>query len=112
MTLRSLTAFATLTLCCATVAATAEGTAPGACRATAAAIQPPAPYEVGQRYLLFLMSRDDGTYLVVSPEGRYQVKAGGRLDPVSEKDFSVTLRGVKVDSLIDDLAQVRGQRSQ
>jgi hypothetical protein len=43
MTLRSLAAFAALTLCCATAAATAEGTAAGACRATAAAIQPPAP---------------------------------------------------------------------
>lgn len=65
------------------------------------------PYEVGQRYLLFLMSRDDGTYLVVSPEGRYQVKAGGRLEPASEKEFSVTLRGAGVDSVIGDLSELR-----
>ncbi len=69
------------------------------------------PYAVGQRYLLFLMSRDDGTYLVVSPEGRYQVKARGRLEPVSEKDFSVMLRGVGVDSVLDDLTQVRAHHS-
>jgi hypothetical protein len=69
------------------------------------------PYAIGQRYLLFLMARGDGSYLVVSPEGRYQVKAGGRLDPVSEKDFSVMLRGVRIGSALDDLANVRPQHS-
>lgn len=68
------------------------------------------PYEVGERYLLFLMSRDDGAYLVVSPEGRYQVKAGGRIDPISTKDFSVTLRGSKLDAVIGDLDELRPQR--
>ncbi len=68
------------------------------------------PYEIGERYLLFLMSRDDGSYLAVSPEGRYQVKARGRLEPASEKDFSVLLRGVGLDSVIRDITELRQQR--
>ena len=33
-------------------------------------------YKVGRRHLLFLTPRKDGTYLVVSPEGRYEVTGG------------------------------------
>ena len=67
-------------------------------------------YEVGQRYLLFLMARDDGTYRVVSPEGRYQIRAGGKLEPVSEKEFSVTLRGAGLESVLGDLSERRRRR--
>jgi hypothetical protein len=59
-------------------------------------------YKVGHRYLLFLTPREDGTYLVVSPEGRYQVTRNG-LVPAAEKGFAADLKGA---SLTDVLADV------
>lgn len=56
------------------------------------------PYEVGEAYVLFVTLRDDGTYLVVSPEGRYRVTEDG-LDPASERDFAEILRGAGVESI-------------
>lgn len=67
------------------------------------------PYEVGQSYLLFLMPREDGSYLVVSPEGRYEVTKNG-LAPASTRDFAVLMRGVSVKSVVDDLDELRGRR--
>jgi len=64
------------------------------------------PYEVGQMYLLFLMSREDGSYLVVSPEGRYEVTEGG-LKPASTREFSRLLRGVGLESVVTDLDELR-----
>lgn len=66
-------------------------------------------YEVGQTYLLFLMPREDGSYLVVSPEGRYEVTKNG-LEPASTRDFAVLMRGVGVKSVVDDLDELRGRR--
>jgi hypothetical protein len=59
-------------------------------------------YKVGGRYLLFLTERGDGTFLVVSPEGRYEVTSRG-LVPASNKGFAAELKGA---SLLDVLADV------
>lgn len=67
------------------------------------------PYEVGQRYVLFLMPREDGSYLVVSPEGRYQVTGEG-LIPASEAGFAKNLEGSSVRSLLTDMGEIRRQR--
>lgn len=60
-------------------------------------------YKVGSRHLLFLSPRVDGTYLVVSPEGRYEVTGQG-LEPASHRGFAADLKGAK---LMDVLADVR-----
>lgn len=58
-------------------------------------------YKVGSRHLLFLSPRTDGTYLVVSPEGRYEVTGAG-LKPASHQGFAARLEGAKLkDVLID-----------
>jgi hypothetical protein len=59
-------------------------------------------YKVGQRYLMFLSPREDGSYLVLSPEGRYEVTRRG-LVPAAQKGFAVGLEGA---SLLDVLADV------
>lgn len=48
------------------------------------------PFAIGESYLLFVMPRDDGSYLVVSPEGRYQVTKDG-LEPASHREFAEVL---------------------
>ena len=65
------------------------------------------PYEMGKRYLLFLTPRDDGTYRVISPEGRYQITPNG-LEPVSHEEFSQMLRGTSVRDLTRDLTETLG----
>ena len=40
------------------------------------------------------VERGDGTYLVVSPEGRYRVTGQG-LDPASHRGFAADLKGAK-----------------
>jgi hypothetical protein len=60
-------------------------------------------YKPGTRHLLFLQERGDGTYLVVSPEGRYEVTGQG-LEPASHRGFAADLEGAK---LMDVLADVR-----
>ena len=59
-------------------------------------------YEVGHRYLLFLTAREDGTYLVVSPEGRYEVASRG-LVPAAEKGFAVDLAGASLQDVLSDV---------
>jgi hypothetical protein len=61
-------------------------------------------YKVGSRHLLFLAPREDGTYLVVSPEGRYELTAQG-LKPASHQGFAARLEGA---SLKDVLTDVKG----
>jgi hypothetical protein len=61
-------------------------------------------YKVGQRYLLFLTPREDGTYLVVSPEGRYEVTRNG-LVPAAEKGFAADLAGSSLQGVISDVAR-------
>jgi hypothetical protein len=59
-------------------------------------------YKLNHRYLLFLVPREDGTYMVISPEGRYLVTRNG-LVPAAEKTFAADLKGA---SLTDVLADV------
>ncbi len=64
------------------------------------------PYEVGHEYVLFLYPKEDeqGTYLVLSPEGRYRI-IDGRMNPMSEAQdtFAPALRGYTVDDLVAEL---------
>lgn len=64
------------------------------------------PYKMGETYLLFLMPREDGSFLVVSPEGRYRVTGRG-LGPMSERDFAQLLREGNVNGVARDLAERR-----
>ncbi|HEV8580983.1 MAG TPA: hypothetical protein VGX68_18110 [Thermoanaerobaculia bacterium] len=59
-------------------------------------------YKVGHRYLLFLTAREDGTYLVVSPEGRYQVTRNG-LVPAAHKGFAADLAGARAEDVLSDV---------
>lgn len=61
-------------------------------------------YKVGQRYLLFLTPRPDGTYLVVSPEGRYEV-TGRVLKPASHRGFAADLEGVSLQGVLADVTR-------
>ena len=61
-------------------------------------------YKVGHRYLLLLTPREDGTYLVVSPEGRYEVTGRG-LVPAAEKGFAADLKGASLQDVISDVAR-------
>jgi len=62
------------------------------------------PYELGETYLLFVMPREDGTYLVVSPEGRFKVTGEG-LEPMSSESFAEVLRGSSVEFVATDLRE-------
>lgn len=61
-------------------------------------------YKVGHRYLLFLNPREDGTYLVVSPEGRYEVTNGG-LVPAAHKGFAASLKGASLQDVLSDVTR-------
>lgn len=65
------------------------------------------PYEMGKKYLLFLTPRDDGTYRVISPEGRFEVTRGG-LEPASGEEYTQLLRGTTVRELTRDLNKMLG----
>jgi hypothetical protein len=69
-------------------------------------------YKVGHRYLLMLTVREDGTYLVVSPEGRYEVTRHG-LVPAAEKGFAADLKGASLEDVTSDvdraLAEIQQQ---
>lgn len=65
-------------------------------------------YAVGSRHLLFLTRRQDGTYLVVSPEGRYELAdhdGHEGLVPASKKGFAADLKGAKLQNVMFDVAQ-------
>lgn len=59
-------------------------------------------YKMGHRYLLFLTEREDGTYLVVSPSGRYQVTRNG-LVPAAHKGFAADLAGASLQDVMSDV---------
>jgi len=61
-------------------------------------------YKVGATYLLFLTPRKDGTYLVLSPEGRYEATNRG-LVPAAEKGFAADLAGAKLEDVISDVTR-------
>lgn len=67
------------------------------------------PYEVGQEYVLFVYPKADeeGTYLVVSPEGRYLLGSDGglRLMEGVEDGFAKELAGSSVAELAQALRQ-------
>jgi hypothetical protein len=62
-------------------------------------------YKVGHRYLLFLTERGDGTYMVISPEGRYQVTRNGLVPAVHEdsKSFAADLKGASLTDVMSDV---------
>jgi hypothetical protein len=59
-------------------------------------------YKMGHRYLLFLTEREDGTYMVIAPEGRYQVTRNG-LEPVAHKGFAADLKGASLQDVLSDV---------
>ncbi|HEX6902082.1 MAG TPA: hypothetical protein VF789_20360, partial [Thermoanaerobaculia bacterium] len=59
-------------------------------------------YKVGAKYLMFVTPREDGTYLVVSPEGRYQLSGKG-LIPASHRGFAADLAGASVTDVLSDV---------
>jgi hypothetical protein len=61
-------------------------------------------YEMGQTYLLFLTSREDGTYLVVSPQGRYEVTRKG-LVPAAKDGFAAELAGASLRDVDADVTR-------
>ncbi|MCI0397410.1 MAG: hypothetical protein L0332_29445 [Chloroflexi bacterium] len=62
-----------------------------------------APYVAGQSYVLFLQPRGDGTYLTISPLGRYAVE-DGKLVPAADWGFAPSLAGQSVDDLAQQLS--------
>ncbi|HEX6903355.1 MAG TPA: hypothetical protein VF789_26800 [Thermoanaerobaculia bacterium] len=62
-------------------------------------------YKMGHRYLLFLVERGDGTYMVVSPEGRYQVTRNGLVPAVhtDSKSFAADLAGASLTDVLSDV---------
>jgi hypothetical protein len=62
-------------------------------------------YKVGARYLLFLTPREDGTFLVVSPEGRYELTSRG-LEPAANKGFALELKGTSLQDVLADVNRV------
>jgi hypothetical protein len=61
-------------------------------------------YKLGRRYLLFMTPRPDGTYLVVSPAGRYQVTPNG-LVPATHKSFAGGLEGASLEDVLSDVGR-------
>jgi hypothetical protein len=61
-------------------------------------------YRVGSRHLLMLNPREDGTYMVISPEGRYQITRHGLVPAVpEEKSFAGGLKGASLDDVTADI---------
>jgi hypothetical protein len=64
-------------------------------------------YKMGHRYLLFLTEREDGTYMVIAPEGRYLVTRNGLVPAVhnDKKNFAANLEGVTLQGVLSDVAR-------
>ena len=61
-------------------------------------------YKMGHRYLLFLQPREDGTFMVIAPEGRYEVTRRGLVPAVhDEKSFAGGLAGANPMDVIMDV---------
>lgn len=62
-------------------------------------------YKLGHRYLLFLTDRGDDTYMVIAPEGRYQVTRNGLVPAVhtDKKSFANELDGVTLQGVLTDV---------
>jgi hypothetical protein len=61
-------------------------------------------YNIGGRYLLFLVAREDGTYRVVSPEGRYELTGTGVI-PAADDGFAKLLFGAPLKGIVDDVQE-------
>ena len=48
---------------------------------------------MGQRYVLFLVARDDGTFIPVAPDGRLLETDGAVLEPLVDGPVAEELRG-------------------
>jgi hypothetical protein len=68
-------------------------------------------YKVGGRYLLFLTPREDGTYLVVSPEGRFELTNHG-LVPAANKGFALELKGANLQDVLADVNRIVAEPAQ
>ncbi|HET9252105.1 MAG TPA: FlgD immunoglobulin-like domain containing protein [Candidatus Eisenbacteria bacterium] len=62
------------------------------------------PYVSGERYVLFLTTKERGTYRVIAPEGRLKISSSG-LAPSSTREFMSDLTGRTVEALAGDLAK-------
>ena len=69
-------------------------------------IQGDPPYEVGERYVLFVRTwmngageREVDTYVPLSPDGRLKIRDGGRLEPQIDGKLGSRLRGAHVEEL-------------
>ena len=62
-------------------------------------------YKMGHRYLLFLTEREDGTFMVIAPEGRYLVTRNGLVGVVhnDKKSFANELEGVTLTDVLADV---------
>jgi len=62
-------------------------------------------YKMGHRYLLFLTEREDGTYMVVSPQGRYHITRDGLVPAVhrDSKSFAADLAGASLNDVLFDV---------
>jgi len=61
-------------------------------------------YKMGHSYLMFLTPREDGTYLVLSPEGRYEVTKKG-LTPAATDGFAAGLKGASLQDVMADVTR-------
>jgi hypothetical protein len=61
-------------------------------------------YKMNHRYLLFLTEREDGTFMVIGPAGRYQVTPNG-LVPATHKSFAGNLEGASLEDVLSDVGR-------
>jgi hypothetical protein len=68
-------------------------------------------YKLGHRYLLFLTEREDGTFMVIAPEGRYLVTRNGLVPAVhnDKKSFAADLQGVTLQDVLSDVERARAE---
>ena len=71
-------------------------------------------YKLGHRYLLFLTEREDGTFMVVAPEGRYQVTRNGLVPAVhtDDKSFAADAKGAALQDVLSDVERIVAEPQQ
>lgn len=67
-------------------------------------------YRVGEDHVLFVTQREDGSYRVISPEGRYRLAKEG-LVPAAHEGFAAYLRGAGLDALTTDVDEAARARA-
>lgn len=60
-------------------------------------------YAAGEQYVLFLLPRDDGRWVLVSPEGRYQV-VNGAVQPASHFPAVAAVAGTALEAFRSQMA--------